>query len=118
MLELLPSPKENIVVLKVSGKLTKAHYDQVVPILETKIKQFGKLKLHAEIENLEIPSLQALWQDIKFDVKHYNDFSHIAVVGEPEWLAAMTKLVSPLVPAEIRVFKKEERADALNWLVG
>lgn len=118
MIQLLPSPKENIVALKVSGKLTKADYDHVLPILETKILQFGKIRLYAEVENLELPSLNALWQDLKFDVKHYNDFSHVAVVGEPEWLSALTKLASPLVPAEVRVFKKGESSDALNWLVG
>ena len=118
MIQLLPSPKENIVVLKVNGKLTKADYDHVVPILETKIKQFGKIKAYVEIENLEIPSLQALWEDIKFDVKHYTHFSHLAAVSEPEWLAAIAKLAAPLVPAEIRVFKRQERDDAMNWLLG
>ncbi|MBK0402025.1 STAS/SEC14 domain-containing protein [Adhaeribacter sp. BT258] len=118
MIALLPSPKENLIALKISGTLTKADYDRIKPTLETRIRQFGKIKLYAEIEHLGLPTLPAIWEDLKMDIKHYNDFSHVAIIGEPEWLAAITKLVSPLVPAEIRVFKSEERNDALNWLVG
>ncbi|MFC5272200.1 STAS/SEC14 domain-containing protein [Adhaeribacter terreus] len=118
MIELLPSPKENVVALKISGSLTKADYDGIVPTLETKIRQFGKIKLYGEIEHLGMPTLQALWEDLKMDIKHYNDFSQIAVVGEPERLAAITKLVSPLVPAEIRIYNREEKAAAMQWLAG
>ena len=116
MIALLPSPKQNVVALKVSGKLTKADYDQITPTLETKIRQFGKLKLYVEVDNLGLPTLHALWEDLKMDIKHYNDFSHVAVVGEPEWLAAITKLVSPLVPAEVRIYNHEDKADAMLWL--
>lgn len=116
MIALLSSPKENIVALKVSGSLTKPDYDRILPTLETKIRQFGKIRLYAEIEQLGLPTIQALWEDLKMDIKHYNDFSHIAVVSEPDWLAAITKLVSPLVPAEVRTYSAENKAAAMLWL--
>ena len=117
MIQLLPSPKENLVSLKVSGSLTKEDYDRILPTLETKIRQFGKIKLYVEVEKLALPTLNALWEDLKMDLKHYNDFSYVAVVGEPDWLAAITKLVSPLVPAEVRTYDREDRATAMQWLV-
>ena len=116
MIEILPSPSGNLVKLRASGQLTKQDYDRVIPMLETHINKFGKLRLYCEVENLEMPSMSAIWQDVKFDVKHYNDFTHVAVIGEPEWLAAITKLAAPMVPAEVRVFKRDEKDAALLWL--
>lgn len=116
MIDILPSPAGNLLKLRVSGQLTKQDYDRLIPVIETHLNQHGKLKLYCEVENLEMPTLTAIWQDLKFDVKHYRDFTHIAVIGEPEWLAAMTKLAAPLVPAEVRVFAREEQEAALLWL--
>lgn len=116
MIAFLPSPKENIVALKISGTLTKEDYLSIIPTLEAKMKQFGKIRFYAEVENLGMPTLSALWEDIKFDYKHYRDFSHVAVVGEPDWMASLTKLTAPLVPAEVRVFGNEEKSTAMQWL--
>lgn len=116
MIEVLPSPADNIVAIRLSGKLERADYEHVVPLLESKIKQHGKVKLYGEVEDLTMPTISALWQDFKFDVKHYRDFSHIAAVGEPDWLSAMTKLAAPFVPAEVRVYDVAEKNDAMNWL--
>jgi hypothetical protein len=116
MIQILPSPKENIIALKISGTLSKEDYLSIVPTMEAKIRQFGKLRFYGEIEDLKMPELAALWEDLKFDMKHYHDFSHVAVVGEPGWLASLTKITSPLVPAEVRVFAKEEKAAAMQWL--
>jgi hypothetical protein len=116
MIEILPSLKENIIALKISGTLTKEDYLSIVPIMEAKIKQFGKIRFYGQIENLKMPTLSALWEDIKFDAKHYHDFSHVAVVGEPEWMAALTKLTAPIIPAEVRVFGREETGAAMEWL--
>lgn len=116
MLDILPSPAGNLIKLRVSGQLTKQDYERLEPMFETHRHQHGKLKLYCEVENLEMPTLPALWEDLKFDFKHYNDFTHIAVVGEPEWLAALTKLAAPLIPAEVRIFKREEQDAALLWL--
>ena len=116
MLEILPSPAGNLVKLRIIGQLTKPDYDRLVPVLETHIDKYGKLKLYCEFENLAIPTLAALWEDIKFDIKHYRDFTHVAIVGEPEWMAAITKLAAPLVPAEVRVFAREEKDAAMLWL--
>jgi hypothetical protein len=116
MMEILPSPKENVLLVKITGNITKEDYDRLVPVMEAKIQQHGKIKLYTELENLGLPTLGALWEDIKMDVKHYRDFSHVAVVGEPEWLASITKLVAPLVPAEVRVFSLEEKDAAMQWI--
>ena len=116
MIDILPSPAGNLIKLRVSGQLTKQDYERIIPMLETHINLHGKLKLYCEVENMEMPTLPAIWEDLKFDFKHYNDFTHIAMVGEPEWMAALTKLVAPVIPAEVRVFTREEKDAALLWL--
>ena len=116
MIDILPSPAGNLVKLRVSGQLTKQDYDRLVPVLETHINKYGKLKLYCEVENLQMPTLPAIWQDLKFDFKHYNDFTRVAMVGEPEWMAALTKLAAPVIPADIRVFERDEKDAAMLWL--
>lgn len=69
-------------VVHVSGKLVKADYGNFVLEFERLLKQHGKLRVLFDISGLRGWDGGALWEDIKFDVKHFADIERLAMVGE------------------------------------
>ena len=110
--------RETYLVLRVSGKLSRADYDAAVPELE------NELKLHAAPPRLMMvledfrgwEDLDALWQELKFDFRHGSDFGRIAVLGDKAWEEWGTLLSKPFFGTEVRYFDLKERDAARAWL--
>jgi len=66
----------------ITSKLTKDDYQHFVPEVEGLIKKFGKIRLLVDMVNFHGWSAGALWEDVKFDVKHFADIERIAAVLE------------------------------------
>jgi hypothetical protein len=61
-------------------------------------------------------SPQAFWDDQVFGLKHWHDFSHLALVTDLAWARGMAKLFAPFFPAKMKVFTQAELAEAKAWL--
>ena len=116
MLQLLEESKEDLVALRLTGSIDKYDYDMMLPILEEKIKQYGKVRVYAELQDAEELSLQALWEDLKFDFKHARDFNRVAIVGNRKWLDWLTVMASPFTTAKLKYFEHIDRDEALDWV--
>jgi len=101
--------------MRLSGKLDRSDYESYFPILEGRIDQYGKIRLYCEMVDFDGWTPSGLWADTKFDVKHANDFTRIAFVGEKKWLNLITQAMKPFTSAEIRYFDIAEREEALQW---
>ena len=80
-----------ILVVHVSGKLAKADYDHFVPEFERLVRQYGKLQLLFDMTGFHGWEAGALWEDIKFDMKHFAHIERLAMVGEKKWHAAAAR---------------------------
>ena len=58
----------------------------------------------------------ALWEDIKFDIKHFADIERLAMVGEKKWQQGMAIFCKPFTRATIRYFDHATVAEARKWL--
>ena len=116
MLELLEESKGDLVAFRISGHVDKNDYEIMLPILEEKIKQYGKINVYAEMQEVEDFTLKALWEDLKFDFRHAADFSKAALVGEQKWLDWLTISSSPFTTAKVKHFSLEQRQQALDWI--
>lgn len=115
MYQLLPETDGAFVALQLTGKLEASDYDGIVPILEERIAQHGKISLFWEMRDFHGWTVGGLAADAKFDVKHANDFTRIALVGEKKWQELMTALMKPFTSAEVRYFDFHAREAALAW---
>ena len=106
----------DVLAVEVSGKLTKQDYDKMLPAFENKIRKEGRIKSYIEFGDFDMIKPGALWQELKFDVKHFNDFSRIAVVGDKKWMEWMTRSIKPFTSAEVRYFTRSDRVLAKQWL--
>lgn len=109
--------RDDYLVCRVSGTLTKADYDAAVPEIENELALHdAPLRLMIVLEDFQGWEIAALWQDLKFDVRHARDFSRIAVLGDStleEWGTALSK---PFFGAEMKYFDLQQRAAARAWL--
>lgn len=116
MLQLLEESKEDLVALSLSGPVDRQDYDIMLPVLEEKIKQYEKINVYAEMQEVEDISLRALWEDLKFDFRHAADFKKVAIIGDRKWLDWLTVMASPFTTAKIKYFEPHQKAQAMEWV--
>jgi hypothetical protein len=105
-----------VLELTVSGKLHHEDYVHFVPVLETELAETGKLRLLVLMHAFEGWDPHALWDDIKFDAKHFRDIDRLALVGETTWQQGMASFCKPFTTAEIRFFNPSHLGEARAWL--
>lgn len=116
MIELHKGEAAGLVTVCASGKLTKADYEQFVPEVERRIAEHGKIRVLFEMRDFHGWEMGALWEDIKFDLKHFSDIERLAIVGERKWEKGMAIFCKPFTTAKIRYFDCSEIDRALEWV--
>ncbi len=105
-----------LLIVHVSGKLEKADYDHFVPEFERLLRQHGKLRVLFDMAGFHGWDASALWEDIKFDIKHFADIERLAMLGETKWQEGMAKFCKPFTRASIRYFDHVDAVAARKWL--
>ncbi len=116
MIQLLEESRDDLVAFRISGHIDKNDYEVMLPVLEEKIKQHGKIRVFAEVQEVADYSIEALWEDVKFDFKHASDFSRAAIIGDKAWIDWLTVLAKPFTTAEIKYFDFTQREQAWQWI--
>ncbi|TWT80261.1 hypothetical protein CA13_16740 [Planctomycetes bacterium CA13] len=109
--------QENILEIHASGKLDQEAYELFLPSVERQIEEYGKIRILFAMHDFHGWDAGAMWQDIKFDVKHFNDIERLAIVGEKKWERGMAMFCRPFTTAKIRYFDVSEIDEARLWLV-
>ncbi len=117
MIELLSGGSGKAFGMKVSGRLLHRDYEEFVPKIEELIAAHGSVRCLVEMADLHGIELRALWDEIRFDIRHARRIERCAVVGDRAWEAWMTRLSRPIFSnAEIRYFDRSEREKAWEWI--
>jgi len=104
--------------VRVSGKLVHEDYQQFVPEFERLLKQRGKLNLLFEMAEFHGWEATAVWDDLKFDLKHFSDIGRLAMVGDKKWERSMSVVCRLFTTARIRYFDRATISEARAWLAG
>jgi hypothetical protein len=121
MVEQIPDMPPGTFGFRVSGRLTRADYGEVlVPPLRRAAEAGERLRiLYAIGPGLEMEP-GAVWEDIKveldFGIRHRELWERIAVVTDMEWLWRAFALFSWMVPGEVRLFLERDLEAAKTWL--
>jgi hypothetical protein len=105
-----------VLEVAVSGTLTHSDYERFVPSFERLAKQHGKVRMLFEMTDFHGWEAAALWDDIKFDLKHFADLERLAMVGDKQWEKGMSVFCRPFTTATIRYFDRTAIEDARTWL--
>ncbi len=117
MIELIPLPMDNVIGVRLSGKMEEADIEKTVKAIEEKLTVHDKVNIYAEVESFNGISFDALVADIKFAFPHLRDFEKKAVVSEKHWIKNLVAIGDKLFPSvEVRHFSFDERDEALKWI--
>jgi hypothetical protein len=105
-----------ILVVHVSGRLAAADYEHFVPEFERLVRQQGKLRVLFDMMGFDGWDAGALWEDVKFSVKHFADIERLAMIGDKKWEHGMAMFCKPFTKATIRYFNHDDAAAARQWL--
>lgn len=107
---------QSLIEIKASGKLTKLDYQAFVPKVEQFIQQHDKPRILFEMTDFHGWELGALWEDLKFDAKHFADVDRVAMVGDKQWEKYMATFCKPFTTAQVKFFGPGDRDAAMVWL--
>lgn len=106
----------NVVEVGLTGKLATEDYEMFVPEIERLIKEYGKIRILLKLIDFHGWTAGAIWEDIKFDVKHFNDIERLAIVGDSKWEKGMAVFCKPFTTADIRYFDISNIKEAKQWI--
>ena len=106
-----------VLEVQVSGKLTHEDYQHFAPKFEQMVKQHGKIRVLFEMVDFHGWEAAAVWDDIKFDVKHFSDIDRLVMVGDKKWEKGMSVFCRPFTTAKIRYFDFTRNDEARAWLL-
>ena len=105
-----------VLTIQAHGKLTKADYVYFAPEFERLVQLNGKLRVYFNLHDFHGWETGALWEGIKFDVKHFADIERLAMVGDKKWEHGMAAFCQPFTRAKIRYFDQAQASEARTWL--
>lgn len=102
--------------VEIGEKLRKTDYEQFIETVEPMIQKHGKIRIRVEMRDFHGWSAGALWEDIKFDAKHFADIERLALVGDKQWQKGMAIFSKPFTAATVRYFDATEIQEADAWV--
>lgn len=107
-----------LVEIHVHGKLDRDAYRNLVPLLERFIRAHGKIRVLFVMRGFHGWTAGALWEDLRFDLRHFADIERLAIVGEKRWHRSLAAFCRPFTTARIRYFDASREEEARGWLRG
>ncbi len=108
---------DNILTMRLSGKLTKEDYEQFVPEIERMIGAHDKVRILVELVDFHGWTVAAAWEDSKFGMRHFSDIERMAIVGDTAWEKGMALLLKPFTKAKVKYFDATQMAAAKTWIM-
>ncbi len=99
-----------------TGKFEKADYEMFTPAAEELIKDHGKIRVLFVMHDFHGWTAGAAWEDIKFDMKHFNHIERLGIVGETKWEKGMAVFCRPFTTAKMQYFDTENLEEARRWI--
>lgn len=117
MFKVMEGLPQDVVGIEATGKVTHADYrDTLIPIAESAMGQGRAKMLFVAGEDMTGISLEAVWDDAAFGLRHWRDVSQVAIVTDHAWLRGSATLFTPFFPGEVRVFSLSDLAAAKAWI--
>jgi hypothetical protein len=113
-LEGLPA---DVLAIEASGPITHEDYQRLIPRAEAMMGKGPVKAIYVLGDDVSEFSPRAFWDDQVFSIKHWHDFSHLALVTDQAWIRGMAHLFAPFFPARMKVFTKSQLAEAKAWIV-
>ena len=113
---LTESSAGKVLEARVTEKFTHADYQQFASRFEAMLKPHAKLNVLFEMVNFHGWDAAVVWDDIKFDVKHFWDIERLAMIGDKKWEKAISVVSQLFTTAKVRYFDAAAVNEARAWV--
>ncbi len=116
MIKIHQNTEEDILALKITGRLAKGDFDDLVPSLKKQISASSSPRIILMIKEFKgwRPTAD-FWEDLELDGDYIGKFERIAVVADENWQQWGTRPVSPITNGALHIFPLSQEAHALYW---
>jgi hypothetical protein len=119
LFELLPESTETTIGFKISGKITAADYDALLPKLDEAIAAHGKINLLVLVKDFDFKGLDAAKADFQFGTHQYRQVEKAAFVSDKKWMEWSIKIMDPFTRrTDEKTFGPEQLEEAWTWVLG
>lgn len=119
MLKLIEGLAPGVIGIEAIGKVTHEDYrDVLIPKAEAMMGNGPIKMLYLIGKDFTGFELGALADDSAFGLKHWRDFSQIAVVSDHAWLNTVITTFKPFFHGEVRLFGLTDVPAAKDWIQG
>ena len=108
---------ESIWVFKVTGNLTHHDYEQIIPALESSLKDINSehIKMLVDITDFSGWEPRAVWDDFKLGLKIGFNIDKVAIYGDQKWQVLAAKIGNWFISGEMKFF--DDYQSAHKWLL-
>ena len=108
---------EGLIFIEAGEKLCAEDFDAFVPLFERIAQRTpGTVPMLIELKSdFSGWNIGGLWRDLKFDIRHKDQFGRIAIVGHKKWVEWGTKFSAPLFSGDMRYFDLKDIEKAEKW---
>jgi hypothetical protein len=119
MLKIVEGLPPDVLAIEAVGTVTHEDYRNILIPKAEAMMAHGPIKmLYVVGEHFTKFELEALWDDCEFGIKHWKEFSHIALLTDIGWLRSMAAMFAPLIRSDVRLFRLSEMSAAQTWITG
>jgi hypothetical protein len=104
----------DVVAASWEGRLTAADVRRLRHELDFVASTYGRVRILVEVAPTASVGPAALWEDVR-SVGSVDDLDRIALLTDERWAEAVADVAGGLLPAEVKVFDTDRRAEALAW---
>jgi hypothetical protein len=118
MLNLIDDLPENVLGVVADGQVTGDEYENILmPAMEGKFLHISQLNVLFQLKpGFAMFTLPAVIDDAKIGLEHIRQWGKVAVVSDHHLINGYTRLISHLIPTEVKVFSNAELAEAKAWV--
>ena len=117
MFKLIEGLPSDVLAIEATGKVSHEDYhNTLIPKAEAMMTKGPIKMLYVIGKEFTGFELEALADDTVFGLKHWHDFSHIAVVTDQAWVRAMVSMFKPFFHGNVRLFRLSELSVAKDWI--
>ncbi|NJW53597.1 SpoIIAA family protein [Salinimicrobium oceani] len=107
---------DNVIGITIDTDVDKELMKEIIASILDRMKAHETINLFCELKRGKTISLQAFFENLKFNIKHRGEFCKIAVVTDRKWIKAVYEVNVELADANIKIFDNKDRLEALNWI--
>ena len=108
---------DNVLGIILEQKMTSENLKQIQKMLQEMIDRHSEVRIYLEDKNNDGISLPAALKDLTYEMSRKRALKKIAVVTDAKFFKLVTEVKEKLLDTEVESFGKENRMQAMNWVM-